>query len=685
MKIKKNILNITGFTALFLLIMVLPVFAGDRVTSYWGVFVGISNYETVPDLDFAADDAKSVYDLLLLDSNWSASRMTLLQNYNATRSAVKNAITAMASNSDDDDICLFFFSGHGGQADTDFLPFDETDDKDEYIACWDSNDFNYSGDYTDDDMGNTLGLISGTTIVMLDSCNSGGYFKGVSKKGFSEKIQTERKIKFVRKPFEQKTGVTKTGGGFASDLIDRTSIDRTGMLKDADDQSDIIILTASDDNEESEESLGLRHGVFTYFLLLGLKSNDQNDNGYVSAEESFAYVKPAVTEYSKSIFNPQLYDKAAGEINLVKPTTGRAVYIGHNDFSWDLPWNTYYQKRRVEYIYSQSQLGGEGLIMALKIFIEERPPISLQNCTIRMQHTTKNSYNSQPQWTSSNWTTVYSGTKTIDSEEPVSFMLSTPFQYNGTQNLIIDFSFSNSDYSNNEGLFFGSFADNTYPMIYYMTDDDTYGVPTNWIGISPQPIRDENDGLYGSYLDIEFQFTLDDIESLTQTQVSQLYVSIFGRASEGDGNAYWMTNQEDILQCADTMLATEPAKTYFGATLYDNQMFIEFIYENTLGKTYADDPAGVNYWVSELASGKSKGKVIATLINAAMDPQYAGLPAQNQFINKVTVSNYTADIIAAVPDVNDLSAFVEFISDVTDDPATVVLAKAAVDAFIINQ
>jgi hypothetical protein len=132
---------------------------------------------------------------------------------------------------------------------------------------------------------------------------------------------------------------------------------------------------------------------------------------------------------------------------------------------------------------------------------------------------------------------------------------------------------------------------------------------------------------------------------------------------------------------ADTMLNTEPAKAYFGDTLNNNQMFIEFIYKNTLGKDYADDPDGVNYWVSELAAGKSKGEVVATLISAAIDPQYAGLPAQDQFLNKVAVCNYTADIIATCPDVNDLSAFVAFISSVTDDPETVVAAKAAVDEF----
>jgi len=181
--------------------------------------------------------------------------------------------------------------------------------------------------------------------------------------------------------------------------------------------------------------------------------------------------------------------------------------------------------------------------------------------------------------------------------------------------------------------------------------------------------------------EVQQLFTGDFATTLTQTHVSQLYVSIFGRASEGDGNDYWMATQNHMEEAANAMLATDAAQSYFGSTLDDNQTFIEFIYKNTLGKTYSEDPDGVDYWVGELTNGKSKGNVIAALINAVTDPQYAGSPAQEQFMNKVTVSNYTADKIKTIPDVNDLAAFVEFISDVTDDSATVTTATAAVDAF----
>ena len=500
MKTEKRFSGILGLiSAIFIIVSGQAASAGDGITRYWGVFVGISDYQTISDLDFSADDAASIYNLFLQDPRWDAQRMTLLRNSQASRTAVESAITAMASSSDDDDICLFFFSGHGGQAGVDFVPSDESDGKDEYLACWDSNDSDYTGDFVDDDMGDTLGRISGTTVVMLDACFSGGFIKAVSSQTASGKTQTSRNIKFTRKPFEQHAAKTRKGDGFASDLVDGIA-----ALKDVNDQSDIIVLTASDDDETSSESSEFRQGEFTYFLLLGLKSNDANSNGYVSAEESFAYLKPSLREYTNSTVAPQKYDDASGETDLLQPTAERLVFIGSGDFSWKYPFNTYFQKRRAEYIYIQSQLGQGGHIKALKIFVEEQPLMPIKNCTIRMKHTTDSEYGTSPQWTSSGWTTVFAETKTIDDIGPVPFNLSTPFHYDGVRNLLIDFSFSNSSYED-KGLFYGSYSD-TYSMIYHSRDDDNYGEPTTWAGTFPQPTRDENTPDAGSYLDLELEF-----------------------------------------------------------------------------------------------------------------------------------------------------------------------------------
>lgn len=165
--------------------------------------------------------------------------------------------------------------------------------------------------------------------------------------------------------------------------------------------------------------------------------------------------------------------------------------------------------------------------------------------------------------------------------------------------------------------------------------------------------------------------------SLTKTEVSQLYIAVFGRASEGSGNLYWQTDpvSTSLAATAETMLNTTPAREYFGQTLSDNESFIEHIYLNTLGKTYSEDPDGINYWVDGLNNGKSKGEVIAALIIAAQHPNNAG-DAQKQFNNKVEVSNYCADTIT---EFTDLNTFAEFTDSVTWDSYSVSTAKTLID------
>lgn len=169
--------------------------------------------------------------------------------------------------------------------------------------------------------------------------------------------------------------------------------------------------------------------------------------------------------------------------------------------------------------------------------------------------------------------------------------------------------------------------------------------------------------------------------ALTQTQVSQLYVSIFGRASEGEGNKYWATNGKDMASTANTMLATDAAKAYFGDSLKSNDAFIKHIYKNTLGKEPTDDAAGIKFWVDMLASGKSRGEVVATMIWAAQQENNKGV-AQDMFNNKVKVSDYVAKNIEKAG--SDLAVFKDFIAKVTNEEATLKSATAKVDVIKDN-
>jgi len=176
--------------------------------------------------------------------------------------------------------------------------------------------------------------------------------------------------------------------------------------------------------------------------------------------------------------------------------------------------------------------------------------------------------------------------------------------------------------------------------------------------------------------------------TLDQTQVSQLYVAIFNRASEGQGNGFWQS-QPDMASTATAMLDTTDARTYFGASLDTNQAFIEHIYLNTLNKTIVDDADGIGYWVGLLDAGQTRGEVVADLIgvikNYAPDgPSYnpndtATVAAYNQFTNRVEISNYMAEKVYNTPADYATSTAFDKDMNVTNDQATVAAAKQRID------
>ena len=180
--------------------------------------------------------------------------------------------------------------------------------------------------------------------------------------------------------------------------------------------------------------------------------------------------------------------------------------------------------------------------------------------------------------------------------------------------------------------------------------------------------------------------------ALTQSEVSELYVSIFNRASEGAGNKLWQDQNLSMADTATQMLDTQVAKDYFGTSLDTNQAFIEHIYLNTLNKTLSDDSVGIANWVAELDTGRmTKGQVVAAMIDAIntyapggknYDPSDAKtVAAYQQFENRVTVSDHMADTIETIPHTKaaiDATTFSNGLI-VTDDPRTVTHADQIID------
>jgi hypothetical protein len=114
-----------------------------------------------------------------------------------------------------------------------------------------------------------------------------------------------------------------------------------------------------------------------------------------------------------------------------------------------------YFDTRVQVILLQSELGASRYITDLAIRVHTAPGGTLNNFTIRMQHTAWNTfYNPNSQIPATGWTIVYQAITTISATGWINFHFNNPFLYNGSSNLLIDFSYNNSVRTAPDGSYF---------------------------------------------------------------------------------------------------------------------------------------------------------------------------------------------------------------------------------------
>jgi hypothetical protein len=179
--------------------------------------------------------------------------------------------------------------------------------------------------------------------------------------------------------------------------------------------------------------------------------------------------------------------------------------------------------------------------------------------------------------------------------------------------------------------------------------------------------------------------------TLTKTEVSELYVTLMGRVSEGKGSNYWQNNYSDQTEAAKGMLGSDAVAKYFDvSSMVDmsNEDFIGTIYRNTLNKTKdgsdgtIEDASGIAYWngrlTGETGAKMSRDEMIVQFITIA---QKSTTVSGQQFSNRVEVSNYMADTVETAPD--DYETSTSFMGDliVTSDFGTVASAKGEIGLF----
>jgi len=288
------------------------------------LIIGVADYEHMApaagaragapgyDPTYPVADAYDTGDILLTSGAIGAANSTLLLDAQATKAAIHAAIVNwLAPLEDENTVVVISFSGHGMYAPDD--NGDENDAYDEFLVPYEiewhpAEGWLYQMAISDDELESWLSVLESQHIaILIDSCFSGGIIE-IS----SQELDQTRGLSWQPASQSQVTA-GQWQDGFVQD------IQGTGR----------VVLTASAEDQPSWEFGELQNGAFTYYLIQALRSPgaDKNGNGWVSAQEAYAYLVEEVDDYvytkTGSHQNPQISDGVSGEVDLAQ--LGQAV------------------------------------------------------------------------------------------------------------------------------------------------------------------------------------------------------------------------------------------------------------------------------------------------------------------------------------------------------------------------
>ena len=231
-----------------------------RRRNLWAVVVGIDRYPNIRPLKYAVADARSFYDLLVTDNQVPAENVHLLLNEQATLQALRSTLgTRVKNKAGADDMVIIFFAGHGATERDMMSP--DGDGLEKYLLPYGADpDDLYASALPMREVAHIFHRIRSQRLVFVaDACYSGA-----------------------------SGGRTVSITGMRANLSDRF-LERLAGGKGK------VIITASSANEVSVEKDELGHGVFTYYLVQGLRGPADTDaDGIISVDEAYRYVSQKV-------------------------------------------------------------------------------------------------------------------------------------------------------------------------------------------------------------------------------------------------------------------------------------------------------------------------------------------------------------------------------------------------------
>lgn len=220
----------------------------------WAVVVGVARYSHMPVLKYTDDDAYHIYAFLKSPEGGALpdEQIKVLVDDDATRGNIIKSMRELFLKADENDVVMIYFSGHGLPGS--FLPFDY-------------DGFNNKL-YHEDIKQVFKESKAKHKLALADACHSGTML--------AMRAPLDRTLRDYYKAFEDSEGGT-------------------------------ALLLSSKGDEYSLEDMGLRQGIFSHFLIRGLKGEaDDNKDKIVSIEELYNFVHKKVTTYTGNAQTPTI-------------------------------------------------------------------------------------------------------------------------------------------------------------------------------------------------------------------------------------------------------------------------------------------------------------------------------------------------------------------------------------------
>jgi hypothetical protein len=227
----------------------------------YAVVVGVARYLHMQSLNFTDDDAYKMYAFLKSPEGGAIpdDQIAVLIDESATKQRITDKLKEVFAKANENDMILFYFSGHGekdGLLPIDFNGYDNVLEHREINEILAQSKAKYK-------------------ICITDACYSGSMQDVVAFKDNQTEQEAARLKKFYNTSF------------------------------DAFSTSSTVLMLSSKAEETSVENSGLRQGIFSYFLLEALQGKgDKNNDNVVTLTEAFDYVRKEVNHHTNKYQTP---------------------------------------------------------------------------------------------------------------------------------------------------------------------------------------------------------------------------------------------------------------------------------------------------------------------------------------------------------------------------------------------